>query len=297
MSRPCQSLIAAFACMALLAGCGDEGDATSPPATSGFDADRAFADLQAQVELGSRPSGSSANRELTELLAARLEEAGAEDVRIQHPLRNVVGVLPGSEPGYVVIGAHHDTKDAIPGFVGANDGASGVAVVLELARSLPRPLPGPSIAIALFDGEEARGEREFSVDGKRGSTQYVELADRGGGQGTPPLKQIQAMVLFDMVADCDLRVPLEPNSDISLYQLFADADPKAFSGSTFPIDDDHAPFFEAGIPAVDLIDFEYGPGPAPGDYWHTDEDTLDKVCPESLASIGAAALEALPEIR
>jgi hypothetical protein len=100
-----------------------------------------------------------------------------------------------------------------------------------------------------------------------------------------------------MVGDCDLDVPLEGNSDPALYELFADADPETFAGRTFSIDDDHMPFLEAGIPAVDLIDFQYGPGPPPGEWWHTDEDTTDKVCPESLAAIGAAALEALPRVR
>ncbi len=169
-------------------------------------------------------------------------------------------------------------------------------MVLELARSLPRPLPGPSVAVALFDGEEARGERSFESDGKRGSTQYVELAAGGGAPGVPPLEEVEAMVLFDMVGDCDLDVPLEENSDPSLYEAFASADPETFSGTTFPIDDDHMPFAEAGIPALDLIDFEYGPGPAPGEWWHTSEDTVDKVCPESLGAIGSAALAALPQL-
>ena len=297
--RPRQNLTAALLCvaMAFAAGCGDEEPAsTTTAASSAFDADRAFADLEAQVDLGPRPSGSEANRRLTELLAERLEDAGAEDVAIQGPLRNVVGILPGEEPGYVVIGAHHDTKDAIPGFVGANDGASGVAVVLELARSLPRPLPGRSIAIALFDGEEARGARSFEADGRRGSIQYVELASRGGGPGVPPVEEIEAMVLFDLVGDCDLDVPFEENSDPALYEAFAEADPETFSGSTFPIDDDHVSFLDAGVPAVDLIDFDYGPGPAPGAWWHSSEDTLDKVCPESLGKIGSAALDALARI-
>jgi hypothetical protein len=297
--RARHSPIAALACLGLvlLGGCGDGDTSAAAPATSAFDADRAFADLEAQVAFGSRPSGSAANRRLTDQLATDLQEAGVQDIAIQRPLRNVVGVLPGSEPGYVVIGAHHDTKDEIPGFVGANDGASGVAVVLELARTLPRPLPGPSIAIALFDGEEARGDRDFDADGKRGSTQYVQTAADGGAPGIPPLDEIRAMVLYDMVGDCDLDIPLEPNSDMALQGLFAEADPATFSGRTFPIDDDHVPFLEAGVPAVDLIDFEYGPGPAPGEWWHTSEDTVDKTCPESLGAVGSASLEALPRIR
>ena len=107
------------------------------------------------------------------------------------------------------------------------------------------------------------------------------------------------MILFDMVGDCDLRIPLEGNSDPELYRdiaLQAGDEDSPFGGTTGPILDDHIPFKEAGIPAVDLIDFEFGPGPSPGEWWHTTEDTLDKVCPESLGAVGAAAEEALPEL-
>jgi len=278
---------------AFLAACGGGAETTTAGA-GGFDGDRAFADLEAQVALGPRPAGSVANRRLTSMLATDLRRAGVDGVRIQRPLRNVVGTIPGSEPGYVVVGAHHDTKD-IPGLVGANDGASGVAVVLELARALRPPLPGPSIAVALFDGEEARGERPFEEDGMRGSRQYVELARRGA-QGAPPLDEIRAMVLFDMVGDCDLAIPREVSSDEQLYGAFADADPEVFAGESDGVIDDHVPFLEAGIPAVDLIDFEFGPGATPGDWWHTTEDDLGRVCPESLDAVGEATLEALPAI-
>ena len=297
-------VLAAASVVLALGGCGsDSGSAGSPggtpePAAGAFDADRAYADVRAQVELGPRPAGSAANRELVAVLAAELEQAGATEVGVQEPHRNVVGVIEGSEPGYVVVGAHHDTKD-IEGFVGANDGASGVAVVLELARSLPSPLPGPSVAIALFDAEEARGDRSFESDGTRGSRQYVELAARGGegAQGAPPLEEIEAMVLFDLVGDCDLQIPRELSSDERLYELFAEAaGGEPFTGVTGAIADDHVPFLEAGIPAVDLIDFSFGPGGTPGAFWHTTEDAIDKVCPESLDAVGEAALEAIPRI-
>jgi Peptidase family M28 len=278
---------------AFLPACGG-GEGSSTTVADRFDADRAFTDLESQVALGPRPTGSAANRRATRRLASELRRAGIGDVRIQRPLRNVVGTIPGRGPGYVVVAAHHDTKD-IPGFVGANDGASGVAVVLELVRSLPDPLPGASLAIALFDGEEARGERPFSADGTRGSRQYVELARRGA-QGTPPLAEIRAMVLFDMVGDCDLAIPREASSDAELYGAFADADGQAFEGETGPIGDDHVPFLDAGIPAVDLIDFDFGPGETPGGWWHTTEDDLDHVCPDSLDAVGEAALSALPTI-
>jgi len=299
--RPAATVPGAIAVVvALLIGlsaCG--GDQNAEPRQSrgddGFDGARAFADLRAQVALGPRPSGSEANRRLSGRIAGELRVAGVRDVRIQGPVRNVIATIPGQGDGTVVLGAHYDTKDGIPGFVGANDGASGVAVVLELARSLPNPMPGPSLSIALFDGEEARGDRDFAADGMRGSRQYVEYA-RTGRQGSPRLGDIEAMVLLDMVGDCDLAIPREERSDPGLYSLFADADPDLFSGSGPGVDDDHTPFLDAGVPAVDLIDFTYGPGPTPGAHWHTAADDLDEVCPGSLDAVGGAALEALPRI-
>src|ERR671919_430791 len=208
-----------------LAACGggDGDDESGASGVGGFDPERAFEDLEAQVEIGPRPAGSPANRELTRLLANRLRDAGVQDVQVQGPHRNVVGMIPGSEPGAVVVGAHHDTKDAIRGFVGANDGASGVAVVLELARALGDRVEGPSIHLALFDAEEARGDRPFTEDGARGSAQYVRYARAGGRQGSPALDDVRALVLFDLVADCDLEIPREENSDAALYDRFRSA--------------------------------------------------------------------------
>ena len=295
---------------ALGAGCGSSGESaptvaagsgTASSATGSFDAERAFEDLRQQVELGPRPSGSEALRRQAELLAGKLRDAGVSDVQIQRPWMNVVGVIPGEGSGYVVVGAHQDTKD-IPGFLGANDGASGVAVITELARTMPDPLPGPSVAIALFDAEEARGERSFETDGTRGSRQYLSYAERAA-QGSPPIGEIGAMVLFDLVGDCDLQIPREMLSNEALYGAFADAAaakgggaPNPFEGKTGAISDDHVPFLRAGIPAVDLIDFSYGPGGTPGSFWHTRQDTLDKVCPESLGAVGQPALEVIPRI-
>jgi glutaminyl-peptide cyclotransferase len=296
----------ALACTLLavvaVAGCGSDDDGGSDGGSDGrFDAERAFADLEAQVAIGQRPAGSPESRETAELIADRLREAGVEGVRIQRPHLNVVGRIPGDESDAVVLGAHHDTKDDVgPGFEGANDGASGVAVVLELARALAPHVEGPSIELALFDAEEARGDRDFTEDGTRGSRQYVKYAGRDGRQGSPPLHEIGAMVLFDLVGDCSLQIPYEPNSDRDLYEHFAEAaraddgDPAPFQGQTDPILDDHIPFAQAGIPAVDLIDFSFGPGAPPGAYWHTAEDTRDKVCPQSLDAVGEVALRALP---
>jgi len=299
----------------VLAACGAPESAPPAPAVQApteFNGDRAFENVFAQVDFGPRAAGSTANRRQSEFLVSQLESAGVQDVQIQEPDLNVVGTIPGDESGVVVVGAHHDTKDEIPGFVGANDGASGVAVVLELARSLPRSLDGPSIAIALFDAEEARGSRSFEQDGTRGSRQYIDYAQDGGLRGSPPLGEIRAMVLFDLVGDCELSIPLEGNSDPGLYALFAEAAIEAgvaelvggeagssapFAGTTGAILDDHIPFRDAGVPVVDLIDLTFGPGGTPGDYWHTDEDTLERVCVDSLEAVGEAAVRAIPRIR
>jgi Iap family predicted aminopeptidase len=281
-----------------LAACGEGGGGAGPA----FDAQRAFRDLRAQVAIGPRPAGSPGSRREVRLIVGRLRAAGIRDVRVQRPYRNVVARIPGTDSGTVVVGAHYDTKD-VPGFVGANDGASGVAVVLELARDLPPRLEGPSIDLVFFDAEEAPRGASFENGGDRGSRQFVRYARQLAEQGSPNLASIRAMVLFDMVGDCDLRVPLEANSDPELYGEFASAADEQ-SGSEAPFEgeaagvlDDHTPFLEAGVPAVDLIDFDYGPGPSPGAWWHTRADNLAHVCPESLGFVGAPALAALPEIR
>jgi glutaminyl-peptide cyclotransferase len=289
-------LATVIALCAVLAGCGGSEPAASGSAPSGFDGERAFHDLKAQVRLGPRPSGTAAAKKAAKLIERGLRRAGAENITVQHPYANVLATIPGSQAGTVVVGAHYDTKSGIPHFVGANDGASGVAVLLELARTLPNPLPGPSVQLVFFDAEEARGDN-FDADGDRGSRQYVKYA-RKAKQGAASLKDINAMVLFDMIGDCDLKVPLEANSSPDLYKLFAGAAGGApFTGTTFPVGDDHTPFLRAGIPSLDLIDFDYGPGPAPGKYWHTSADTIDKVCASSLDEIGDPALVAIPEIR
>jgi glutaminyl-peptide cyclotransferase len=237
-----------------------------------------------------------------QFIVRRLRAAGVRDVVVQRPYRNVIGRIPGREPGTVVVGAHHDTLE-LPGFVGANDGASGVAVVLELARGLPRRLDGPAIDLVLFDAEEPPRGVEFEDGGTRGSEQFVRYAREGGRQSSPPLDSIRAMVLFDLVGDCDLEVPREANSDAGLYEMFAEA-AEAVNGSTAPFGgesggvlDDHSPFLEAGVPAVDLIDVDHGPGPPPGAWFHTRRDDLEHVCARSLGAVGAPALAAVQAIR
>lgn len=282
-----------------LCGCGSSDDvAVARPsvafteAAGDFNAGRAFADLRRQVKIGPRPAGSAGGRREVRLIKRRLKAAGVKDVRVQRPWRNVVARIPGRGPGRrtMLVGAHYDTKDGIPGFVGANDGASGVATLLEIARVMPQRLPGRSLTLVFFDAEETPGDTPFHIGGIRGSRQFVRYASEGGRQGSPRLGAMRALYLLDLVGDCGLRIPRESHSSPGLYNRLRGP---AFGGETDGLTDDHIPFREAGIPAVDVIDFDYGPGPRPGAWWHTPEDTIDKVCPRSLEQVGKAVVRAL----
>jgi glutaminyl-peptide cyclotransferase len=246
-----------------------------------FDGPRAFRELRAQVALGPRPAGSAASRRLAERLRAELPAGALEPV--PGGLRNVVGALPGREPA-ILVAAHYDTKD-LPGFVGANDGAGGTAAVVELARALDRSgAPGDrAVRFALFDGEESpRGSRAFLRDGLRGSRAYARAhADR-----------LREVVVVDFVADRRLSLPRERNSDPGLWARLRAAARRVGVAGVFPdrvrgpIEDDHTPFAAAGLPAIDLIDFDYAP-------FHTRGDDLSAVSERSLDAAGEALVELL----
>ena len=283
--RTIASTAAALVACAVLGACGGGAGASSAeaPAPDRFDARRAFADLRAQVELGPRPAGSAASRRLAERLRAGLP--GGRFEAVPGGLRNVVGQLPGrGRP--ILVGAHYDTKD-IPGFVGANDGAGGVATVLELSRALRagrRPCDR-AIRFVMFDGEESpRGspDSEFLRDGLRGSRAYAARhAD-----------EIAAMVLVDFVADSDLSIPREEGSDAGLWRELRESARRVGAIGAFPagrqgrIYDDHLPFAERGVPAIDLIDFDYP-------HFHRPSDTLDKVSARSLDRVGETLADML----
>jgi glutaminyl-peptide cyclotransferase len=296
MFRQVKVGIAAIAALCVGACGGGDGAAAVRPhpafvqAAGDFNPVRAFADLRRQVRIGPRARGSPGGRREVRFIKRRLKAAGIESAGVQRPWRNVVARIPGRGPGTILVAAHHDTKDDIPGFVGANDGASGVAVVLEIARVMPESLPGPSLTLVFFDAEETPGDTPFLIGGLRGSRQFVSYARDGGRQGSPRVGTIRALYLLDMVGDCELRIPREENSSEDLYDRLQGP---PFGGETDGISDDHTPFLDAGIPAVDVIDFDYGPGPSPGDWWHTPQDTLDKVCPRSLKQAGTAVVRAL----
>jgi hypothetical protein len=247
-----------------------------------FDAGRAWADLRRQVELGPRPAGSDAARRLAEEIRGRLPHGRFEDVPGHPGLRNVVGRIDGSRPA-VLLAAHYDTKD-LPGFVGANDGAGGTAALLELARVLrraPRPAGAPELRFAFFDGEESPGDDvDFERTGLRGSRAYADAH----------ASELRAVVLMDFVADRHLAIPREATSDRALWRRLRAAARRVGAARAFPagaaagVLDDHTPFGQAGVPAIDLIDFTYP-------CWHKPCDDLRHVSQRSLDLSGETVLE------
>jgi hypothetical protein len=287
------------AAIALSPGDGRSGPVARAPAarTARFDADRAMRDMRAQVARGPRPAGSPASRRLAAWLRARLPHGRYESV--PGGLRNVVGTLPGRGPA-IVVAAHYDTKE-LPGFVGANDGAAGVAVVVELARALARERRAagsgagagadrttrPELRFVLFDGEEesARAEADgvdFVDAGLRGSGAY---AARHG-------RELRSLILVDFVGQRGLRLPREGGSDEHAWERLRAAADRVGVGDVFPdatqgeVLDDHTPFAKAGVPAIDLIDFAYP-------CFHRTCDTADKVDRASLDAVGEALVELL----
>jgi glutaminyl-peptide cyclotransferase len=268
------SLLAAV----VAAGCG--GGGSDHP--NRFDVNRAMALVDRQVAVGQRPAGSAQLRQLATVLRPLLPDGRFEPFRSLGPqqgLRNIVGVLPGRAPA-ILVGAHYDTQYTPPGFVGANDSAAGTAAVIELARDLRTELPADhrEIRFVLFDGEEAPPgctDRYFAYCALRGSRAYAQ-AHPG---------QVGEMILLDYIANKGLRIPRETNSTVGLWEQLRRAASEAGTTDVFPdatqepIIDDHIPFLQRHIPAIDLIDWSY-------QYKNGVQDTLDKLDPSRLDAVG-----------
>jgi glutaminyl-peptide cyclotransferase len=256
-----------------------DGAPPSRPAVDRFDGAAAFRMLREQVELGPRPAGSEASRRLGERLRGLLPRGRFQN--LPGGLRNVIGTIRGREPGYVVVGAHYDTKD-IPGFVGANDGASGTAIVTQLARTIRGPRH--TIRFVLFDGEESpRGtpDSDFEEEGLRGS----RVAARA-------FRDARAMVLLDFVGDRRLSIPREANSSPGLWRRLRAAAKRVGAARVFPPEtsggvlDDHIPFLHEGVPAIDLIDFNFP-------CFHRRCDDLPVMSERSVDAVGETMYELL----
>lgn len=303
--------VCALAPALLLLGSVGPGQTVSKPAekssqahkATGFDAARAYEHVKRMTEVGPHPSGSEAIKKAQEYIAKELKSYGlkvAEDnfvattPRGPVAMKNITAELPGEKPGVVVIAGHYDTK-LQDGFVGANDGGSSTAAVLEIARALAKTKPEYTLWFVLFDGEEAVVEWSAmnGMDNTYGSRHMVSKLRADGALG-----RVKALILVDMIGDKDLRLKREGESTEWLVNLMWATANKIGYGANYLLEeqyisDDHLPFKEAGIPVIDFIDFDYGPDHS---YWHTNQDTLDKVSGESMKAVGDVIITALPDL-
>jgi Zn-dependent M28 family amino/carboxypeptidase len=277
------------------------------PATTdstAFDAARAFEHVRRLVEMGPRPIGSPAHDRARDYIIEQLKSLKIPLERdaftAQTPLgsramTNIIGKLAGRTEDVMVIASHYDTKLFTEfRFVGANDGGSSTGAVLEIARVLasqPKETR-PQVWFVFFDGEEAVGEWS-ATDSTYGSR---HLANKWKQTGV--LSRIGALILLDMIGDKNLGIKREAYSTRSLVDIIWRTAAQLgygeyfLSGATF-IGDDHVPFLRLGVPAVDIIDFNYGMF---NRHWHTADDTLDKLDPMSLKIVGDVVVRALPAI-
>lgn len=264
------------------------------PAAANFNGERAFEDLRYQTQLGPRTPDSLAHQKTRAWIITELAKAGwqvEEQVfdSLGHRGYNIVASR-SDDPPEIVLGAHYDNRiyaDHDPNvekrnqaLLGANDGASGVAILLELARTIPANLPNqsPSILLVFFDLED---------NGNIPTWDWI-LGSRAFVDGYA-LNNLQAAIILDMLGDANLNIYFEKNSDpvlrAEIWKTAAELGYEDYfiSEEKYSMLDDHTPFLEAGIPAVDIIDFDYP-------YWHTTEDTADKVSPKSLEIVGKTLL-------
>lgn len=277
------------------------GEAQSP-----FDSDRAMTHLEHLVALGPRPSGSAAMASQQTYIIQELRRAGlrveqqafeAETPLGPVPMKNIWGMVRGTRPGVIVLGNHYDTK-FMPDihFVGANDGGSTTAWMLEMARALGPEREGRSLWLVFFDGEEARDTWSES-DSIYGSRHMVAQLRESGR-----LDDIHAMINVDMIGDCYLSISRDAGAPDWLIGIVWNTALRHGYNEHFgrlaeSIRDDHVPFREAGIPALEVIDFSYGGSQIEHrENWHTEADTLDKVCAASLRAVGDVIYHALPAI-
>lgn len=283
---------------------------STPATTTSFDGERAFQHVKAQVEFGPRPAGSAALEKtrgyLLETLRGygltpRIDEFTPVTPKGRVKMKNLIVEFPGQSNDVIIIASHYDTKEYKEfRFVGANDGGSSTGALLEIARVMaaektPRKL---TYQLVFFDGEEAFcsewGQCLGGNDNTYGSRYMVQQLRK-----TKQLKRIKAMILLDMIGDKDLAIPREENSSQWLVEAIWGAARdlgyrQYFVNESQWLTDDHLPFLQAGIPAIDIIDFDYGSDQ--GSYWHTAEDTLDKVSARSLKIVGDVVLHSLPRL-
>lgn len=246
---------------------------------------------------GPRPIGSANHRKLEDYIYAHLHGDAVEDDYFMAntpagklPVRNIIAKFPGTRDGVIVLAGHYDTNYPLKDspYVGANDGGSSTAVLLEFANQLRgKRRDGYNVWLVWTDGEEAV-QQWSGDDNTYGARHLAEVWDKDG-----TLKQIKAFLLADMMGDADLNIDRETYSTPWLEDYVYKAAQHLgyqshFFARSIPIGDDHLPFVQRGVPSADLIDFEYGYNNV---FWHTRQDTLDKLSPRSFEIVGDVMLE------
>jgi Zn-dependent M28 family amino/carboxypeptidase len=287
----------------MLGGFAGWGRAADPYA---FNGSRAFSFIERLVDFGPRPAGSKALAETRQWIVGQLQQSGwtverdafTADTPIGPlPMVNLIAKLPGVSRKVIMVAGHYDTKRFTKfRFVGANDGGSSAAFLLELARILPRQKHRFTYWLVFFDGEEAI-LHWTATDSLYGSRHLVARLTSDGKLG-----RIQAMILVDMVAGNHLVIHRDADSTAWLNKLvFHVADrlgyQRYFRNTPTAVDDDHVPFVDAGVSAIDLIGLDYGPDSPPfGSYWHTAQDTVQHCSPASLTIVGRVVLATLEDL-
>ncbi len=251
-----------------------------------FDAERAYNDVKYQMSLGPRSPGSEAHKQIIAWMQSELAKNGwtvelQETTQNNQPVQNVIAKR-GSGAPWILLGAHYDSRmqadrDPDPAnrtkpVPGADDGASGVAVLMELSRVLPKDMKG-QVWLAFIDSED---------QGQLPGWDWI-LGSRALADSLT--SKPDAVIILDMIGDANLNIPEETNSDPALTAQIWDFAARLGYSKQFiarpgyNMLDDHTPFLQKGIRAVDIIDFDYP-------YWHTTQDTADKVSPQSLKIVG-----------
>ncbi len=286
-------------------------DAPPPEKTGGFDGKRAFAQVAKQVSFGPRPSGSEAIAKLQDYIQSELSSYGCKldgddfhaDTPIGRlPMKNIVAKIPGEKPGMIVLATHYDTARSardprtgevhpMPTFVGADDAGSSTGVMLELARSLCAKRERYAVWITFFDGEEAMHDWS-DTDSRYGSR---EMAARLSTSGD--IKKIKAFLLADIVGGRNARFLREESSTPALVDLIWSTAARLgysaiFLNEATSAQDDHDSFLKRGVPSVDVIGDFLNNG-----YWHTPQDSLDKISAKTLAITGHVFLETIKQLQ
>jgi len=268
-----------------------------------IDSKRAFQYMREVTAFGPRYMGSENHKKLEHYILDHLKGDQVEDdafsadtVEGKFPVRNIIAKFPGEKNGIIVILGHYDTVYPLrnSGFVGANDGGSSTAILLEYANQLRgggagKKRDGYSVWLVWTDGEEAvrQWSNTDSVYGAR------HLAEKWEKDGT--LKQVKALMVMDMIGDADLDIVRDTKGAPWLLDLIYAAAERGGYQSHFyaqqgPIEDDHVPFVNRGVPCADVIDLDYGYNNV---FWHSPQDTIDKLSPKSLEIVGDTILETI----